>query len=55
MGNGRRKDRKNAKNVNPEFIPCSSGDEIQFDGDEGLHGTCKECIKRMSSAYVRNK
>ena len=37
------------------FIRCSSGDESRLDGDEGLRGTCKERIKRMSSAYVTDK
>ena len=37
------------------FIRCSSGDERRLGGDEGLPGTYKERIKRMSDAYVTGK
>ena len=37
------------------FIRCSSSDESRLGGDEGLRGTFKERIKRMSSAYVTDK
>ena len=37
------------------FIRCSSGDESRLGDDEGLLGTCKERIKRMSNAYVTDK
>ena len=33
----------------------SIGVEGRFGGYEGLRGTCKERIKRMSSAYVTDK
>ena len=45
-------DRKKCKEM---FIRCSSGDESRLGGDEGLRGTCKERIKRMSSAYLTDK
>ena len=32
------------------FIRCSSGDKSRLGGDDGLRGTCKERIKRMSNA-----
>ena len=37
------------------LIQCSSGGESRLGGDEGLRGTCKERIKRMSNAYVTDK
>ena len=37
------------------FIRCSSGDESRLGGNERLRGTCKERIKRMSSAYITDK
>ena len=37
------------------LIRCSSGGESRLGGDEGLRGTCKEHIKRMSNAYVTDK
>ena len=37
------------------LIRCSSGGESRLGGDEGLRGTCKESIKRMSNAYVTDK
>ena len=47
-GNGRRTDRKNAKQ-------CLSGGESRLGGDEGRRGGCKERIKRMNNAYVPDK
>ena len=37
------------------LIRCSSGDENRLGGDESLRGTCKERIKRMSSAYMSSQ
>ena len=37
------------------FIRCSCGDESRLGGDEGLRGTCKERMKRMSCPYVTDK
>ena len=44
-----RTEKMQKKNVYPV---CSFGDESRLGGDEGLRGTCKERIKRMSSAYI---
>ena len=43
------------RNAKKMFIRCSSGDESRLGDDEGLRGTCKERIKRMSSAYLTDK
>ena len=37
------------------FIGCSSSDESRLGGDDGLHRTCKERIKRMGNAYGTDK
>ena len=37
------------------LIRCLSGDESRLGGDEGLRGTCKERIKRISNTYVTDK
>ena len=37
------------------FILCSTGDESGLVGGEGLRGTYKERIKRLSNAYVTDK
>ena len=44
-------DAERTEKMQKRFIRCSSGDESRLGGDDGLRGTCKERIKRMSSAY----
>ena len=43
------------ENMQKIFILWSSSDESCRGGDVGLRETCKECIKRMSSAYLTDK
>ena len=51
----RETDAKRTEKMQKLLIRCSSSGENCLSGDEGLCGTCKERIKRMSNAYVTDK